>query len=155
MPSDALDVVAAKITPFLGVTHCYLREPAPPRGSGTPVASLPNLWFTLSYPSDVFDAMADWAGEFLETETAKGIDRSRRYDSARWGIGYRTVGENVERICDWFWTRKEWAGFTVSVPTLRQDSVPRPSAVYDLQGHRIKGTSHHGVYIRDGRKYVR
>ena len=103
----------------------------------------------------LFDAMADWAGEFLETETAKGIDRSRRYDSARWGIGYRTVGENVERICDWFWTRKEWAGFTVSVPTLRQDSVPRPSAVYDLQGHRIKGTSHHGVYIRDGRKYVR
>ena len=103
----------------------------------------------------LFDAMADWAGEFLETETAKGIDRSLRYDSARWGIGYRTVGENVERICDWFWTRKEWAGFTVSVPTLRQDSVPRPSAVYDLQGHRIKGTSHHGVYIRDGRKYVR
>lgn len=103
----------------------------------------------------LFDAMAHWAREFLETEAAKGIDRSRRYDSARWGIGYRTVGENVERICDWFWTRKEWAGFTVSVPTLRQDSVPRPSAVYDLQGHRIKGTSHHGVYIRDGRKYVR
>ncbi len=103
----------------------------------------------------LFDAVADWAGDFLGTETARGIDRSRRYDSARWGIEYRTVGEDVERIRDWFWTRKAWAGFTVSIPTPRQESVPRPSAVYDLQGHRIKGTSHHGVYIQNGRKYVR
>ncbi|MBO4607087.1 MAG: CotH kinase family protein [Prevotella sp.] len=103
----------------------------------------------------LFDAMADWAGDFLETETARGVDRSRSFDSARWDIEYRTVEEDVERIRDWFQTRKDWAGYTVSIPTPRQESVSRPSAVYDLQGHRIKEASHHGVYIRGSRKYVK
>ena len=44
---------AAVLTPLTGVTHCYLRETQPP------VAAYPNLWFTLSYPSDIFPAMAD------------------------------------------------------------------------------------------------
>lgn len=101
----------------------------------------------------LFDAMADWAGDFLKTETAKGIDRSRRYDSARWGIEYRTVGEDVGRICDWFRTRKAWAGSTVSIPTPCQESVPRPSAVYDVQG-KISPPRHKSIYIKNGRKFV-
>lgn len=103
----------------------------------------------------LFDVMADWADSFLSTETARSIDVSRRYDSARWGIEYRTVGEDAGRIRDWFWTRKAWAGCTVSIPAPRQEPESRPSTVYDLQGQRIKEASYHGVYIRGGRKYAK
>ena len=34
-------------------------------------------------------------------------------------------------------------------------AVPRNSAVYDLQGRRLNGEPRSGVYIRDGKKYVR
>ena len=97
VPSDALDVVAAKITPFLGVTHCYLREPAPPRGSGTPVASLPNLWFTLSYPSDVFDAMADEIRARLAPHTVAFLPATRRYKvDVVFGAATRAQEERTE-----------------------------------------------------------
>lgn len=56
IPSVELDAVAAKLVPLTGVTHCYVREPA---GDMELSASLPNLWFTLSYPADIFSAMAD------------------------------------------------------------------------------------------------
>ncbi|MGN0852870.1 MAG: hypothetical protein ACI4Q3_05790 [Kiritimatiellia bacterium] len=52
-PRD-LDAVAGRLLPLVGVTHCYVREPL-----GAPAPALPNLWFTLSYPADVFPAMAD------------------------------------------------------------------------------------------------
>lgn len=58
VPADDLDAAAAKLTPLVGVTHCYVREPmdgvAHFRDGATP-----NFWFTLSYPGDVFAAMAD------------------------------------------------------------------------------------------------
>ena len=104
VPPDALDDAAAKIVPFRGVTHCYLREPSEaarvplprtdssPRGSGTPAASLPsprgsgtlaasfpNLWFTLSYPADVFDAMADEIRARLAPHAVSFLPASRRY----------------------------------------------------------------------------
>ena len=111
VPSDALDAVAAKITPFLGVTHCYLREPmgaallpllrtdAPPRGSGTPAASfpIPNLWFTLSYPSDVFDAMADEIRARLAPHTVAFLPATRRYKvDVVFGAATRAQEERTE-----------------------------------------------------------
>ncbi len=75
VPAEDLDAAAAKLTPLVGVTHCYIREPmgenaplcgaAPdnvhkPAGENTPLCGdMPSLWFTLSYPKDVFAAMAD------------------------------------------------------------------------------------------------
>ena len=108
VPSDALDAVAAKIIPFLGVTHCYLREPAPrgsgtlaasstARGSGTPAASLPNLWFTLSYPSDVFDAMADEIRARLAPHAVAFLPATRRYKvDVVFGAATRAQEERTE-----------------------------------------------------------
>ena len=109
VPSDALDAAAAKVTPFLGVTHCYLREPAPPRGSGAPAASapprgsgipaasLPNLWFTLSYPSDVFDAMADEIRARLAPHPVAFLPATRRYKvDVVFGAATRAREESTE-----------------------------------------------------------
>ena len=74
IPSGELDAVVAKVTPFLGVTHCYLREPA--EAAGVP---LPNLWFTLSYPADVFDAMADEIRARLAPHAVAFLPATRRY----------------------------------------------------------------------------
>ncbi len=76
-----LDRVASLLTPLSGVTHCYRREISnfgslapnsgglsPQKGSLAPFARslapqkgslAPNLWFTVSYPADVFPAMVD------------------------------------------------------------------------------------------------
>lgn len=60
IPSADLDAVAEKLLPLTGVTHCYVRERW--RGAdcaGPEEPACPNLWFTLSYPADIFSAMAD------------------------------------------------------------------------------------------------
>ena len=75
VPPDALDDAAAKVVPFRGVTHCYLREPAGAAG----MPAIPNLWFTLSYPADVFDAMADEIRARLAPHAVAFLPASRRY----------------------------------------------------------------------------
>ena len=40
---EALDAVAAKLTPLVGVTHCDVRE-----GTSALRPGVPNVWFTLS-----------------------------------------------------------------------------------------------------------
>lgn len=96
VPQDALDDAAAKITPFLGVTHCYLREAAGvprPRTAGSP----PNLWFTLSYPADVFDAMADEIRTRLAPHSVSFLPATRRYKvDVVFGAGTRAREERTE-----------------------------------------------------------
>ena len=59
VPPAELDAVAARLTPLSGVTHCYERvEQTRHQASGISHQP-PNLWFTLSYPADIFAAMAD------------------------------------------------------------------------------------------------
>ncbi len=109
VPPAELDAAAAKVVPFVGVTHCYLREsaeaagvPLPridgsPRGSGTPAASIPNLWFTLSYPSDVFDAMADEIRARLAPHTVAFLPATRRYKvDVVFGAATRAQEERTE-----------------------------------------------------------
>ena len=43
VPRNQIDEVAARLIPHSGVTHCYERD------------GLPNLWFTLTVPSPVFE----------------------------------------------------------------------------------------------------
>lgn len=73
VPSDEVDAAAEKLVPLTGVTHCYLREPA--SGGGVH----PNLWFTLSYPADVFAAMADEVAARLRPHEVRVLPATRRY----------------------------------------------------------------------------
>lgn len=76
VPSDELDAMAAKVTPLTGVTHCYVREPSQPLNSSTPQ---PSLWFTLSYPADIFSAMADEVSARLKPHVVHVLPATRRY----------------------------------------------------------------------------
>ena len=79
VPPDAIDTVAATLTPLRGVTHCYERV-AFDFAAGMPCGSvLPNLWFTLSYPADVFDAMVDEVRSRIAPHVLNLLPASRRY----------------------------------------------------------------------------
>ncbi len=82
VPADELDATAAKVTPLVGVTHCYLREPFSPPADPVPPLSAgraPNLWFTLSYPADIFSAMADEVASRLAPHALHVLPATRRY----------------------------------------------------------------------------
>lgn len=71
---EALDAAAAKLTPLAGVTHCYVREATSALRPG-----VPNLWFTLSYPADIFPAMVDEVAVRLGPYALHVLPATRRY----------------------------------------------------------------------------
>ena len=71
---EALDAAAAKLTPLAGVTHCYVREATSALRPG-----VPNLWFTLSYPADIFPAMVDEVAARLWPYALHVLPATRRY----------------------------------------------------------------------------
>lgn len=71
---EALDAAAAKLTPLAGVTHCYVRETTSALRPG-----VPNLWFTLSYPADIFPAMVDEVAARLGPYALHVLPATRRY----------------------------------------------------------------------------
>ena len=98
IPLDELDAVAARLTPLAGVTHCYLREPVPPQHP-KPNAQhpTPNLWFTLSYPADIFPAMADEVAARLRPHTLHVLPAMRRYKvDVVFGAATRAREEGVD-----------------------------------------------------------
>ena len=91
-PAEALDAVAARVTPLGGVTHCYARTPA--EGGN---ATLPNLWFTLSTPKDVFPAMADEVAARVRPYALRVLPATRRYKvDVVFGAATRAREEAVE-----------------------------------------------------------
>lgn len=74
VPVEALDAAAAKLTPLAGVTHCYVREATSALRPG-----VPNLWFTLSYPADIFPAMVDEVAARLGPYALHVLPATRRY----------------------------------------------------------------------------
>ena len=74
MSVEALDAAAAKLTPLVGVTHCYVREATSALRPG-----VPNLWFTLSYPADIFPAMVDEVAARLGPYALHVLPATRRY----------------------------------------------------------------------------
>ncbi|MBQ4198406.1 MAG: hypothetical protein II649_00850 [Kiritimatiellae bacterium] len=89
-PAEEADAAAAKIVPLRGVTHCYLREPDSP-------SELPNLWFTLSYPAEVFDAMADEVRARLAPHRVHVLPATRRYKvDVVFGAASRETDERTE-----------------------------------------------------------
>lgn len=101
----------------------------------------------------LFDAVERWAYGFLKTEVAAGIDKSRKWDSPRWDIPFVTVTSNVMTICNWFEARKQWAGQVVGIKETQADPS-HGSQTFDLWGRKINKPSK-GIYISEGRKYVR
>ena len=92
VPPEECAAAAERIVPLSGVTHCYLRE-VPGGGS----AGFPNLWFTLSYPSDVFAAMADEAAARLAPYGMNVLPATRRYKvDVVFGAATRTRDEAVD-----------------------------------------------------------
>lgn len=71
---EALDAAAAKLTPLAGVTHCYVREATSALRPG-----VPNLWFTLSYPADIFPAMVDEVAARLGPYALHVLPATRRF----------------------------------------------------------------------------
>ena len=100
VPPSELDAVAARLTPLSGVTHCYLREPAlPPSPFPLHLSpfTFPNLWFTLSYPADIFAAMADEVAARLKPYAVHVLPATRRYKvDVVFGAATRTRDESVE-----------------------------------------------------------
>ncbi len=98
VPPDELDAVVAKVTPLVGVTHCYLREPlVAPIVPNRPLGTVPNLWFTLSYPADIFSAMADEVAARLVPHALHVLSATRRYKvDVVFGAATRAREEGVE-----------------------------------------------------------
>lgn len=88
---EALDAAAAKLTPLAGVTHCYVREATSALRPG-----VPNLWFTLSYPADIFPAMVDEVAARLGPYALHVLPATRRYKvDVVFGVATRAREEDV------------------------------------------------------------
>lgn len=97
VPPSELDAAAARLTPLSGVTHCYERvEYASHQALGAK-HQIPNLWFTLSYPADIFAAMADEATARLKPYAVHVLPATRRYKvDVVFGAATRARDESVE-----------------------------------------------------------
>ena len=98
VPADELDVVAAQLIPLKGVTHCYVRERTDggreETEDGVPT---PNLWFTLSYPADIFSAMADEVATRVRPHALHVLPATRRYKvDVVFGAATRAREEGVD-----------------------------------------------------------
>ena len=94
IPPSELDDAAARLTPLTGVTHCYERveHQAPSTRHRAP-----NLWFTLSYPADIFAAMADEVAARLKPHAVHVLPATRRYKvDVVFGAATRARDESVE-----------------------------------------------------------
>ena len=93
---EALDAAAAKLTPLVGVTHCYVREATSALRPG-----VPNLWFTLSYPADIFPAMVDEVAARLGPYALHVLPATRRYKvDVVFGAATRAREEDVAESDD-------------------------------------------------------
>ena len=96
IPAEGLEAAAAAIVPLDGVTHCYVREPFDLESGCVVRSALPNLWFTLSYPADVFEAMADEVRARLSPEIVTLLPATRRYKvDVVFGAATRVRDESV------------------------------------------------------------
>ncbi len=97
IPPSELDAVAARLTPLTGVTHCYERIERALHQAPSTKHQAPNLWFTLSYPADIFAAMADEVAARLKPYAVHVLPATRRYKvDVVFGAATRARDESVE-----------------------------------------------------------
>ena len=96
VPVAELDGLVARLVPLVGVTHCYLRE-TPAGTASAAAADQPNLWFTLSYPADIFPAMADEVSARLKPYAVHVLPALKRYKvDVVFGAATRAREEQVD-----------------------------------------------------------
>lgn len=97
VPPSELDGIAARLTPLSGVTHCYERVEHATHPAPSTQHQAPNLWFTLSYPADIFAAMADEVAARLKPHAVHLLPATRRYKvDVVFGAATRARDESVE-----------------------------------------------------------
>ena len=97
IPPSELDAVAAHLTPLAGVTHCYERIARTLHQAPSTKHQAPNLWFTLSYPADIFAAMVDEVAARLKPYAVHVLPATRRYKvDVVFGAATRARDESVE-----------------------------------------------------------
>ncbi len=78
-----LDSVAAKLIPNSGITHCYLRGWPETLGKKLPehlgYATVPNLWFTFSALSDIFESEFNKIRKIVEPYKLLSLPACRRF----------------------------------------------------------------------------
>ena len=109
---------------------------------------------------DVPEKMEEYLLAFAFSDEAAALQASNEWDLARWGHPGPSVEGMVLRAISWFRDRAAWMQRSVStldigLSVVRTDTCRRSSACCDLQGRRLNGIPQKGIYIRNGRKYVR
>lgn len=119
----------------------------------------------------IVDSVIDWLRDYVDTEEAVALNRSRVASHLRWGNSEKTrngilsVEADVADAIEWFTSRKTWMDNAVN--NIRHQtgditqSVGRNGAdnsensYYDLYGRRFETEPASGLYIHDGMIYLR
>ena len=100
VPPKDIEKVAAELVPISGVTHCYERVPHDSQRLAPDSAELPrvpNLWFTLTSPSDCFGAAFMDVEYRLHPHFVRELPALRRFKvDVVFGADSRERDENVE-----------------------------------------------------------
>lgn len=105
----------------------------------------------------LFPSLQSYLESFADSETGLAYARSIPYDSQRWGKTERTLEEMLLEASTWFSSRREWMENQVnggeSIPmVVVKDNL---SGCYDLNGHRLSDVPPKGLYIRDGKTFMK
>lgn len=125
-----------------------------------------SLWD--EYKDSVFDAMQKFFDDYLASTQRQAIDASIRLNNNRWARVMYVLPYSADFIDEaklWFDSRKPWMDEAVHGITAIQAAAQRdphtsslftlPSSLFDLHGRRLSAPPSHGIYIRNGRKYVK
>jgi hypothetical protein len=114
----------------------------------------------------VFDGLISAIRKFESSPEGTAFDRSLLLDRERWQYNYiepLTLHEIAETAIDYFTHRREWLNDAIKwmKVTLAIQGIPEErtdksdSRILDLSGRILSTMPSHGIYIRDGKKYMR
>ena len=97
----------------------------------------------------------------MASDQRQAIDASIRLNNNRWARVMYVLPYSADFIDEarlWFDSRKPWMDEAVHGITAIQAATQRdshPSSLFDLHGRRLSAPPSHGIYIRNGRKYIK
>jgi len=92
---------------------------------------------------------------------AQYIEQAALCDSRRWGVKssadvYKTLETCYSRLFEKVeFLRSQWGDGAIDEQTDKDTTVVKPHIIYNIKGQRLSEKPRHGVYIIDGKKYVR
>ena len=112
--------------------------------------------------------MQKFFDDYLASDQRQAIDASIRLNNNRWARVMYVLPYSADFIDEarlWFDSRKPWMDEAVHGITTIQAAAQRdphssslftlPSSLFDLHGRRLSTPPSHGIYIRNGRKYIK